>query len=430
MGALLDHVPILLLAGTLLLLFVLSAFFSGSETAFMSVNRYYLANLAAQGNRIARLTIDLLKKPDRLIGTILLGNNLVNILIAQLATYLGYRIYGDIGIAVATGALTFLLLVFAELAPKTFAVAHPRRLSLIAAPIILLLSVIAAPLVRLISWISNNLIRSFGASAKSGADRPLTLDELRMALLASQQYIAPEYQEMLANIIDLEKIKARDVMVPVGEVVGINLDDHPEDIRNSLIDSVYTRLPLYRGSLNNVVGTLHVRHTLRLLNDRALAGETLEALVNKPYYVHEDTNLLQTLLDLKRHKRRISLVVDEYGDLQGLLTLEDLLEEIVGEFTRDPASYDHEIQHDANGSIIVNGNCRIDEINEELNWQLDKKGAGTINGLILEHLESIPEPGTGLLINDHPVEILKADRYAVRKVKIKPVLEQERTAQP
>lgn len=422
-----EHIPLVVLFGTLILLFVLSAFFSGSETAFMSVSRYYLGTLAERGNRFAQLTIRLLKKPDRLIGTILLGNNLVNILITQLSTYIGYRIYGDIGVAIATGVLTFCLLVFAELAPKTFAIAHPQRLSLIASPIILLISIVIAPLVYLINWISNTLLKFVGTSSESGGAKPLTLDELRIALLASHQHIKPEYQEMLANIIDLEKVKARDVMVPIGEVTGINLDASPEDIRGDLIDSVYTRLPLYRGNLNNIIGTLHVRHTLSLVKEGIITGEALEALAHKPCYIHENTNLLQTLIDLKQHKRRISLVVDEYGDLQGLLTLEDLLEEIVGEFTRDPASYDHEIRHDTDGSVVVNGNCRIDEINEELGWKLDKKSAATINGLVLEHLETIPESGMGLLINNHPVEILKADRYAIRKVKIKPALEQRPT---
>ena len=416
----LSLIPTYILFVCIGVLFLLSAFFSGSETALMSVNRYRLANLADQGQRSAKIALRLLERPEHLIGMILLGNNLVNILITQITTYVGYRLYGEIGVAIAAGALTFMILIFAEVAPKTMAVSHSKRASLFAAPILSVLSLLAMPLVWLIATINKRLLKLFGASAQAGAENRLTRDELRQALVLSRRNLKPEYQNMLLNILDLEHIAVREVMVPIGDIIGINLDASLEDIRNDLTNSIYTRLPLYRGNLNNIEGYIHMRDVMPLLCENTLNKESLEKISRPCEYIHENTNLLRGMLEFKRIKRLVTFVVDEYGDIQGLLTLEDLLEEIVGDFTRDPAAYDRGIIREADGSVIVDANFRIDELNESLNWDLDGTQAGTINGLILERLERIPEPGTGILINRHPVEILKATDKAVRIVKIRP----------
>lgn len=420
MDGTLTLIPTYLLFVCIGVLFLLSAFFSGSETALMSVNRYHLANLAGRGHRSAKIALRLLQKPERLIGLILLGNNLINILIAQLTTYVGYRLYGEIGIAIATGALTFAILIFAEVAPKTLAVSHAKRASLLVAPILALLGTLAAPLVWLITAINERLLKLLGASTRSSAESPLTHEELRAALVSSRRNLKPEYQDMLLNILDLESIAVRDVMVPLVDLAGINLDDGIEDIRNDLNNVIYTRMPVYRGNVNQIEGYIHIRDALPMLCKNELSEEALQKIARPCEYIHESTNLLRGLLEFKRMKRHFAFVVDEYGDIQGLVTLEDLLEEIVGDFTRDAATYDRGIIHDADGSVIVDANFRVDELNESLNWNLDSGQAGTINGLILERMERIPEPGTSIMINRHPVEILRATNKAVRTVKIRP----------
>lgn len=423
----LAHIPTYALFCTIAVLFLMSAFFSGSETALMSVNRYHLASLAERGHHRAKIALTLLKNPERLIGLILLGNNLVNILITQLSTYVGYRLYGDIGVAIATGALTFLILVFAEVAPKTMAVSHAERSSLFAAPVLGILSLPAWPLVWLIACVNKGLLKLFGTSTRSSAESPLTQDELHQALVASRHNLRPEYMDMLLSIFNLEKLAVREVMVPVGEVVGVNLEDGLEEIRNDLVNTVYTRLPLYHGTVDHIVGHIHVREALRLIHENALSKEALEDAAHRCEYIHENTNLLRGILELKRRKRSTAFVVDEYGDIQGMLTLDDALEEIVGEFTKDPATYDHDIVKEPDGGVIVDANCRVDELKERLGWDLGGGRASTLNGVILEHLENIPEPGTGVLINRHPVEILKATDKAVRKVKIGPAVKPEKT---
>ena len=413
------QISIPVLFGAIGVLFLLSAFFSGSETALMSVNRYHLATLAGRGRRSAKIALHLLKKPDRLIGLILLGNNLVNILITQISTYVGYRLYGDLGIAIATGALTLLILVFAEAAPKTAAVTHAERASLFAAPILGVLSFPARPLVWLISAVNDALLKLFGTTTQSSAENPLTHEELRQALVASRRNLRPEYQDMLLSIFNLEKLSVREVMVPINEVVGINLEDSFEDIRNDLANSIYTRLPLYRGTISRIEGYVHTRDAMRLLCENTLSKEALIEIVRPCEYLHENTHLFRGLLEMKRLKRMFTFVVDEYGDIQGLLTLDDMLEEIVGDFTRDPAAYDHDIVEEPSGSVIVDANCRIDELNEQLKWDLKSTDrASTLNGIILERMEYIPEPGTSVLINNRPVEVLKATSRAVQKVRI------------
>ena len=406
----------------LIALFFLSAFFSGSETALMSVNRYRLTHLARKKHKGARRVMRLLEKPDRLIGLILFGNNLVNIIIAQIATLIGYRLYGDAGIAAATGVLTFLMLVFAELAPKTLGALHPQTVVMPVALIYTPLMKLLYPLVWFINLFSNALLNTLGVSRATETVNPLSREELRTLLTSAGRRITPQYQDMLLGILDLEKKTVEDIMIPRNEIVGINIELGLEEIEELLRHTNFTRIPLHRGDVNEITGVLHVRDLLAMIQEGEVTRESLVKAARAPSYVPENLSLLNALAEFKAGRRRLALVVDEYGDVQGLITLEDLLEEIVGEFTSDPSTYDLEIERRDDGSVVVDGACHVRELNRALGWNLNENGPKTINGLVVERLESIPERGTCILIDGHPLEVIKTRRNAVKAVKIGPRL--------
>ena len=418
----LENISTATLFSVLLVLFVLSAFFSGSETALMSVNRYRLANLARQGNKRASLVMRLLEKPDRLIGLILFGNNLANILIAQLATFLGYRLYGDAGIAAATGILTFMMLIFAELAPKTLSALHPQAVAMPAALIYTPLMVLLYPLVRVITLFANALLKALGVSSSAETVNPLNREELRTVLASSGRHIPEQYQDMLLGILDLEKKTVEDIMIPRSEIVGIDLEADLDEIEEQLLNTNYTRIPVYHGDVNKITSVIHVRDVLPLAKENEMTKEALIKTGHAPFYVPENSTLLHALAEFKNRKRRLGLIVDEYGDVQGLVTLEDLLEEIVGEFTSDPATYDLDVERQPDGSVIADGGCHIRELNRALGWRLNEDGPKTINGVVLEYLESIPEKGTCILLDGHPLEVIKTRQNAVKAVRISPKL--------
>ncbi len=408
----------------LLILFFLSAFFSGSETALMALNRYRLRHLANDGHRGAKQAQKLLEKPDRLIGLILLGNNVVNILIAQLAAYIGYRWHGELGIFIATSILIFAILIFAELAPKTLAAVHSEKVAFPAAMIYTPLMYITFPFVWFINLIANSLLNLFGVDIKENPLTSLTHDELRTVVNDEGTTISNEHQQMLLGVLDLEKITAEDIMIPKNEIIGIDLEEEWEDIVTQLKNISYTRVPVYRNSIDNVVGFLHLRKFILKILDKDLEREDLEKVIREPYFIPEGTHLKKLLFEFQEKKRRLSLVVDEFGDIQGMVTLEDLLEEIVGEFTNDPASYDVEIHPQKDGTFLVDGSSHVRDINKALTWQLHADGPKTINGLILEHMQSIPEPGTSVLIDGYPIEVVQIQNNAVRTVRISPRLAQ------
>jgi len=420
----LDSIPLGFLFSLLVFLFFLSAFFSGSETALMSLNRYRLRHLADEGNKAAALAQRLLDKPDRLIGLILLGNNFVNILITQLATIIGLRLYGDAGIAIATGVLTFMLLIFAEVAPKTLAALHSEKVAFPAAIIYTPLLTVTYPLVWAVNLIANNLLRVMGLPVESGSDTALSREELRTVVNEASSLIPGKHRTMLLGILDLEKVTVEDIMVPRNEVNGLDLDDEWEDIVEQITRSPYTRLPVYRGSLDNIIGFLHLRKILHPMLRGELTPETLQQTLREVMYIPEGTSLNRQLLNFQRDRRRIGLVVDEYGDILGLVTMEDLLEEIVGEFTTDPSGYSKHIIPQEDSTWLVDGSTHVREINRTLGWELPTDGPRTLNGIIIEHLEFIPEPGTTLLLEGHPVEVIKTQDNAIQRVRISPQLDQ------
>jgi len=416
----LDDIPIGALVAALIFLIILSAFFSGSETGLISLNRYRLRHLAKTHHRGAIRANNLLKKPDRLIGLILLGNNFVNILASSLATVIGLRLYGDIGIAIATGLLTMIILVFAEVSPKTLAILYPERFAFPATFILLPLLKILYPLVWLVNMVANNFIRLFGINVDDVEGQEISSEELRMVVNEAGAMIPRRHQKMLTNILDLEKVSVEDIMVPRNELIGIDLDNEIEDILNQISNSQHTRLPIYRGDINNVVGLLHIKNVMDLFKQKEPTKQELEQWIRDAYYVPEGTPLHTQLLNFQREKRRIGIVVDEYGDVMGLVTLEDILEEIVGEFTTDPSTHIREVHQQEDGTFLVDGSANIRELNRAMNWELPTDGPKTFSGLITEHMESIPEPGTSLMLSGYPVEIVQTKGNIVKTAQINP----------
>jgi len=415
----LPDIPLGALVGVLIFLILLSACFSASETAMMALNRYRLRHLAETGNRGARIANELLKEPDRLLGVILLGNNFTNISASAVATILALELYGETAIAVATLLLTLVVLIFAEVAPKTVAALHPEKIAFPAAFILRPLLNGLYPLVWLINSVANALLQRLGISLRRQNEQ-LNADELRAVVSEAGAMIPKSHQAMLLRILDLEKITVDDVMVPRADIEAIDLDADWDDILSQLATSHHTRLPVYRGTLENVVGLIHLRQVLHLNRGRDFNKESLLRIVRDPYFIPEGTPLTQQLLNMQAEKRRFGLVVDEYGDLKGLVTLEEILEEIVGEFTTPaPGAMDEIIPQD-DGSFLMSGTTNIRDLNRKLGWNLPTTGPKTLNGLILEYLEDIPKAGTSLLLAGHPVEIIRTKGTAVRMARVQP----------
>jgi Mg2+/Co2+ transporter CorB len=406
----------------LVALILLSGFFSGSETALMTLNRYRMKTLARKGHRGAKLARYLLKRPDRLLGLILLGNNFVNILASAIASLIAMRYYGEAGIAIATGILTFVILVFAEVTPKTLAALKPDLFAYIAAYIYTPLQKIFYPLVWFVNLISNKMLAMFGVHAASSSDDSLNADELRMVVHEARQFIPGKHTDMLLGILDLENISVEDIMIPRNDVTGIDLNDDWSDVEQQITNSHRTRVPVYKDSIDNTIGMLHMRKVLNLVVRDELTRETLESLIREPYFIPEGTSLTRQLLNFQKNRRRSGLVVDEYGSIHGLVTLEDILEEIVGQFTTDSSIRNAGIHPQDDGSYLIDGSTHIREINRVLSWELPTDGPKTLNGLILEHLEMIPAPGTSLLIANYPIEITRTDNNAVQTARIHPRL--------
>lgn len=415
-----DEIPIEALFGVLIFLIILSAFFSGSETGLVSLNRYRLRHLAKTRHRGATRAEKLLERPDRLIGLILLGNNFVNILASSIATILALRLYGEGGIAIAAGILTLVILIFSEVAPKTLAVLHPERFAFPATWILSPLLKLLYPLVWLVNIAANGLLRLGGVNVNTATSQALSSEELRLVVTEAGAMIPRRHQMMLTNILDLEKATVDDIMVPRNDLIGINMDGDWDDILRQLTNAQHTRMPVYKGDINNVVGMIHVRNTLHLLTQKETQKEDLERWIRPAYFVPEGTPLNKQLLYFQREKRRSALVIDEYGDVQGLVTLEDILEEIVGEFTTDPTMHIKEVHRQSDGTYLVDGSASVRELNRVMHWKLPTSGPKTFSGLITEHMESIPEPGTSLMLAGYPVEIVQTKDNMVKTAQINP----------
>ncbi len=401
-------------------LMVMSAYFSGSETAMVAVNRYRLRHLVKEGHRGARKTSRLLKRPDRLLGVILIGNNLVNFTAASVATVLGIRLLGDTGVVLAPVVITVMFLIFSEVAPKTLAAQHPEQIAFRSAYVLEPLLKILYPGVLFINGISNLLVRLFVPKQEEHelvARDTLTAEELRTVV--NEGVVLPKQrQSMMLSILDLEKVTVDDIMVPRAEIVGIDIEDDMGDILSLLASSQHTRLPVYKEDVDNVLGVLHLRRLARHLHGEELSKADLLQLTEEPYYVPEATPLPTQLVNFQKEKKRIALVVNEYGDVRGIVTLEDILEEIVGEFTTDYAANIPEIHPQDDGSYVIDGLAVLRDINRALGWDLPTHGPKTLNGLVLEHLETLPENNLCLRIGDYLIETLQIKDNVIRSMKI------------
>lgn len=415
-----DEIPLSVLIGALFFLIIASGFFSGSETGLMSLNRYRLRHLADKKHKGAIRAQRLLDQPEKLIGLILLGNNFVNILASAIATIIGLRLLGEAGIAVATGILTFVILIFAEVTPKTIAALHPERFALPSSLILSPLLKLLYPVVWFINQLTTGIFKLLGVSAEDGANLKLSSEELRVVVNEASSMIPRRHQKMLLSILDLEKATIEDIMIPRNEIVGIDINDDWEDIVTQLTESQHTRLPVYEDDIDHVIGLVHLRRTIRLFQQHKFSKDDFRDLIRDVYFVPEGVTLNTQLINFQKERRRIGLVVNEYGEIQGLITLEDILEEIIGEFTTDPAASSKDIHLQEDGSYLVDGSTNVRDLNKLLHWNLPTEGPKTLNGLVIEYLEHIPDPGTSMLLGGYPVEIVQTSQNTVKTVRIDP----------
>ncbi len=406
-----------LLAG---LLFV-SAFFSASETAMMAINRYRLRHAAETGHRGAVLTLSLLNKTDKLLGVILLGNNLVNIAAATLATVISIRLFGDsdLALSLATLLLTFLILVFSEVTPKVLGASYPERVAYPAGYVLTPMLKLAYPVVWFVNLFVQGILRLLRIrQPEPGHGSRLGLEELRSVVLESSGMLPREHHRILTNLLELEDITVDDVMMPRSQIESIDLSDDAERMRQQVATSHHTRLVVYEGSPDNLLGILHLRRSLHALSGEELDMEQLRESLEEPYFVPAGTPLFTQLRNFQTSRRRLALVVDEYGELQGLVTLEDLLEEMVGEFTTHAPSGMGSIRQDKDGSWLVEGTVQLRYLNRKLGLVLPLDGPKTLNGLLLEQFEDIPEAGVSIKLGDVPVEIVQTQDRAVKMARI------------
>jgi Mg2+/Co2+ transporter CorB len=419
----LDNISTEFLFATLGILIILSAYFSGSETGIMSLNRYRLRHLEKQNHRGAKRVSQLLARPDRLIGLILIGNNLVNIAASAIATVIGIRLFGDMGILIATVTLTLVILIFAEVTPKTLAALYPEKIAFPSSIILSLLLKVLFPFVVAVNWITNGLLMLIGISPEQRQENSLSSEELRTVVNESSAMLPKRDQNMLVGILDLENVTVEDIMVPRNELVGIDINDDWKKIQRQLAQSNHTRVLLYRDNMDDVVGYIHLRDALKLLFKNQFTKTTLIRAVKELYFIPEGTTLNVQLLKFQHAKERLGLVVDEYGDIQGLVTLEDILEEVVGDFTTTmtPTTSD-EVNVQPDGSYLVDGSATIRDINKEMSWSFPTDGPKTLNGLVIEYLEDIPEANLSVRIAGYPLEIIEVSNNMIKSVRILPEL--------
>ena len=419
-----DDISLGWLFGILLLLLVCSAFFSGSETGMMAINRYRLSALVRKGNRSAKLVNRLLGQVDKLLGSILFGNTLVNVAAAALANIIILRLFGqnDWAILLGTLALTFVILVFSEIMPKILAASHPERIALPASyaltPLITLFHPVvsvATALVKGMLWLLRIRIETDQSKQK------MTLEELRGLVLDAEHFLPRRHQKMLLNLVDLERITVNDVMVPRNQIEALDINASVDELRQQIITCHHTLLPVYADSPSNIIGILHIKRVPVLLQETALDVAQLREILNEPYFIPSDTPLLRQLQQFQERHARLGLVVDEYGELLGLVTLENILEEIVGEFTTQSPAQTGKFLRQEDGSLLLEGSSSLRELNRKLGLHLPLDSAKTLNGLILEHLEDIPEAGTSLKIAGYPIEIIQMQDRIVKVARIFPV---------
>jgi len=415
-----EQIPLFWLVVAQSALLLSSGFFSIAETSMMALNRYRLKHLVRQGKRSARLTQDLLDHTDRLLGVILLGNNLLNAASTVVATLICTRLFGEgeVTLAIATAGVTFGILVFSEITPKVIGATYPEHIALPSSYVLTPLLRIAYPVVWFVNLFVQGLLRLMMIRTRTEGDGQLSMEELRTLVLEGGKFIPPKHQSIFLNLFELQGMTVDDTMTPRGQLEGIDLEDDIEDIRLAIATAHHTRLVVYEGGLHKVTGILHVRKFLNATRREPVDKEGLREILREPYFVPEGTPLLVQLTNFQEQMRHMGLVVDEYGEVLGLVTLQDILEEIVGEFTSQKPMAGGLWRRESDGSVIAEGACPLRLLNRKAGFHFPLEGPKTINGLVLEALEAIPEPGTALVIAGHPVEILQVHDRMVKVVRL------------
>ena len=413
-----SETPTEYLLWSLVFLIIVSGFFSSSETGMMSLNRYKLRHLAKNKHRGAMLASRLLDRTDRLIGLILIGNNFVNFLASAIVTIVWIDLFGENSIAISTIIFTFVVLIFAEVTPKTIAALHPEKIAYPAAFVLTPLLYIFYPFVWMVISISNALLKLMKIDAYKGRSDKLNADELRTVVGESSGLIPKQSRGMLLNILDLEKITVNDIMVPRNEIDAINIDDDINTIMDEIRNSQFTLLPIYKSDINNIIGMLHLRRATRFMSKEDISKSAILQETQDPYFIPTSTSLYRQLINFKKNKRRFALVVDEYGNIQGIVTLADLLEEIVGEFTTDLATTISEVHLQEDGSWYIDGTATIRDINRQLKWSLPTDGPKTISGLILDFLEEIPDSNVCIRVENYYIETIHIQDNLIKTSKI------------
>lgn len=420
-----DDIPLSTLFFALLVLLVVSAFFSISETSMMALNRYRLRHLTQQGVRSARLASELLKQLDRFLGVVLLGNNVVNAAAALLVGEIARRYLGgsEYALVIATGASAFAILVFSEITPKVIGASYPERIALPASYVLMPLLKITRPVVWFVNIFVQGLLQLMQLRATAdGEEHKLSVEELRTLVLETG-YIPQKHKSILVNLFDLEAITVDDVMVPRNHIEAVDIEAPVEELLQQISTAYHRRLLVYQDQLDNVLGTLRVRSVLNLARQGEVTGERLREILREPYFVPSGTPLFSQLQNFQEHQDRVSLVVDEYGELMGLVTLEDILEEIIGEFTTHSPLRARGFHRQDDGTYLVEGSAMLRELNRKLGYDFPLEGPKTLNGLIVEHLQDIPEPNTSVKIAGYPIEIVHTQDRVVKAVRLRPPVE-------
>ncbi len=402
----------------LLFLILASCFFSASETSMMSLNRYRLRHLVKKNYPVAKRVSRLIERPDRLLGVILIGNTFANILASSVTTILILDWYGEVAVVPATFLLAIIILIFSEIMPKTLAALYPERLAFQASGILSVLLKIFYPIVWCVNAISNGFLSLFNIHVGEKHLDALTSEEVKTLVHETTGHLSVGYKHMMLGVLDLGGMTVSDVKIPRNDIVGIDLQEKISTILEQLSTSAHTRMPVYKENIDKVQGMLHVRKALNLAAAGKLDKENLATCLEEVYFIPEGTPLNIQLLNFRENKQRIGLIVDEYGDIQGLLTLEDILEEIVGEFTTNLVPSYKYIQRQVDGSYLINGSIGIRELNRRLNWNLPTHGPKTLSGLVIEYLETIPEANVGLRLDGYVIEIVEIEENTLKKLKV------------
>ncbi len=407
-------------------LVIVSAFFSAAEIGIMSLNRYRLRHLVKKNIKSAVRVNQMLTHPDKLLGLILIGNTLCNIIAATAATLIGHKLYGETGVFIATSILTLIVLVFAEMTPKTFAALNPQKVAFICSLPLTFLQKLLAPLVYMTSFFANSILKIIGVSIDKSNKDTLSKDELRSVMHEAGSLLPIEHKGMLISLLDLERATIEDIMIPKSEIVGIDIGQPWNKVLEQLETAQHTRLPLYRDTIEDIIGMVHLRKILNLVLDEELTLEGLIQISEPPYFIPEATPLNVQILNFQNMKRRSCFVVNEYGELQGLATMEDILEEVVGEFTTDIADLSKDITRVDDNTFIIDGSITIRNLNRMLSWHIPNLGPRTLSGVIIEYLGYIPPSDCCLKIDNYQIEILKIGDNTIKSAKLTKTLRQRR----